>query len=149
MPEVFINSPHHYSEQLASGHPQIRRLSSATAWETDANVKEIDAYQVYILANPRSGSQQAVYFINLKEKDIEVPLSNGKIAYAHIYNLIEREQQAKCYQDMLVAQRDSKYCYYLINLATKINRLLLCIAGGDGSLISILKAAKDAGVDID
>lgn len=32
---------------------------------------------------------------------------------------------------------------------TKVNRIILCIAGGDGSLIGTLKAAKDHGVDID
>jgi Diacylglycerol kinase catalytic domain len=36
-----------------------------------------------------------------------------------------------------------------LKLASKINRMILCIAGGDGSLIGILKAASDAGVQID
>lgn len=62
-------------------------------------------------------------------------LDRGETALVVIINLVEQQECQLAYSEIVSLQRQEK-------------RVYLVIAGGDGSLITTLMSAKDAGVDI-
>ena len=93
-------------------------------------------YQVFIMANPRSGSQQAVSFLREPEKKIFYEFNQNKSASVTICNLLETEEVKSVFAEMKEIQEKNR----------QSDKIILVSAGGDGTLIGVLMNAKSQGV---
>jgi hypothetical protein len=61
-----------------------------------------------MLANPRSGSQEATRYTGLDFQNCTIPLGDQVQVVLHVYNLVVDEERRKCFKKMVKIQKQSK-----------------------------------------
>ncbi len=69
-----------------------RQRSSSSFIETE--------YHVFMLANPKSGSQEATKYTGLDFVNCTIPLTRGKHVVLHVYNLTNSAERNRCFKKM-------------------------------------------------
>lgn len=103
---------------------------------------------MFLLANPRSGSQEATRYTGLDFQNCSILIGEHVQSVLHVYNLVSADQRKKCFKKIVKIQKQSNYNVLLNSIDNPIHRVRLVIAGGDGSLIGAVTSAMEAGVDI-
>ena len=64
-------------------------------------------YQVFMLANPRSGSREATRYTGLDFVNCTIPLDKGVLSVLHVYNLTNADDRRRCFKKMAAIQAES------------------------------------------
>ena len=88
-------------------------------------------YHIYLLANPKIGSQEAKRYTDLEFQNCTIPFDDGVQAVLYVYNLVDAKHRKKCFKKIVKIQKQND----------PIHRVRLVIAGGDGSLIGTVTEA--------
>ncbi|CDW73512.1 diacylglycerol [Stylonychia lemnae] len=107
--------------------------SSQSNLTRKTRVEEIKLYQVFLFANPKSGSQQARFFINQQMFEHTFELGKGVQAHLLIHNILDEQAAKSGYAQIASLQREDDPTV----------RIIMVTAGGDGSLIGIVMKAQE------
>ncbi|CDW72988.1 diacylglycerol [Stylonychia lemnae] len=120
---------------------------------------------VFLFVNPKSGSKHGQKFLDLDYKDIVIEIDPTTEVVFHITNLTIKDKKDKALKDMFQIQQQRKNVYkiktlsqnqqFKSNLAStnmssgNHRRLVLAIAGGDGTMMFIAQDALQVGLSLD
>ncbi len=66
-------------------------------------------YHVFLLANPRSGSQEATRYTGLDFQNCSISFGDHVQSVLHVYNLVSADQRKKCFKKIVKIQKQSNY----------------------------------------
>lgn len=96
---------------------------------------------IFIFANPKSGSKKGQRFIDMEFKNVSMEIDQSTDVVMHIVNLTIPEKKFKAIKEMKELQRKynskQKITHSSSNTHSNHRRIILTIAGGDGTMMYI------------
>ena len=87
--------------------------------------------------NPNSGSRFGSRFIEHNFESLKIKVDGNKVAHLHIINLTNKPRKDEALKEMALVQKQSPH-----------KKLIMTVAGGDGTLMFLAKDAVEAGCNI-
>lgn len=100
---------------------------------------------IYLLVNPRSGSQEGRVYTDLDKDQFVFKLSSERTVELNIVDITKSNEMAEFKKTVM---KKSKY-YNDSSRDINLQKLIVVIAGGDGSFMNIVKEMEEHGVMIE
>lgn len=127
----------------------VRMVEDDTEYDS-ASVLDSNLVAIYLLVNPRSGSREGRSYTELDKDQFTIDLETGDKAELNIINITDPEQMVEYKKNILKRSKamGESLRKSEVKLPRKLKKLMVIIAGGDGTFMNIVQDMHKHGVDI-
>lgn len=100
----------------------------------------LQEFEIYTFVNPNSGSRFGNRFIEHDFEAVKIKVDGSRVAHMHIINLTNKQLKEQALKEMAHLQKHKQH---------QAKKLIMTVAGGDGTLMFLAKDAVEAGCKIE